>query len=1310
MQLDAGSFTATTNSDGRFFLGNLSNINTSAGGNLSINSSRNIDIQGQLNIGGNSTFSTDNSRNVTLNNDQNTFGSYIHITGGNNVDIDANSPVLFGSSSSAFITTGTLNITTSNQTITQNGAINLGSNVDIQSNGGDISLQTDILSRQGSINAGSGTITLNGSDGIDNFTFDISNGPNLIARGITLDGRGGNDNFTINSNLPDNSIITLNGGDDNDTFVIGSSLPGNSMLTINGGTGNDTFNIANQNLNAIINGGDGNSVDTLSLTYNGNSTWTIDPTAGNTVNNLNFSDIEVANGSDGGEDTFNILSNDVQTINGRGGDDRFILSATDLLITLNGGAGGGDIADYNAVTEDLIVNIGGGINAVAGVEQYIGNYDPSNPSGLMATLSREGSEFNLWTIQGSNAGTLADGNTNNNITFSGFNILQGSTTASPMLPADDQFTIESGATFNGTIHGGIGNNIITNENTNGLWRLDQGMSFAGTLEFSSSDITLFESIQTFNGSGSDTLQGINQETIWTINTIDSTVASQSAPSNIITFNGMITIQGGSDVDRFDINSTSHSNALLFNGGDGNDIYTILDTSDSTSGNTLSFNGEGDTDQLNAGDRDNIWIIENALVNTLNNTINFQAIEQLNGNASRDEFTFLADASIREIDGDGASTNRASTDSLTILSDAGNIINWNITENNVGVITNESNTTTLTIFSAIANLTGGLGDDNFTINENTSVLASVRNIVGAAGNNSLSRAGNPNNVTRWNITGDNQGNITSVVNSFSDIQNLNGSTGSDRFLFTSEDSNISGIIDGQAGITDSLHLEALTNGITVALGENNVDASRLNVVRVENIIAAGNDADPSAENINRIEIADDSDLNWTIDNTNGGIIRPRSNASEENSVRFDNFGTLVGSAGLDSFILADMGDITGSINGGDVSSPSVQDNVDISQQDNTVIDLANNNYLNIEHYIGNNRNSGIAAGDNPDNIWIFDSTRNSGRLSSETENITFEGFANITGGNQIDTFNFDGGSVSGEVRGGEGNDILNITLRDNQNSSSTINFIGNGVSSITTNEKNRVNISQVPTDINSYQASYNPQQDDSASLIYNRDESNQRLEVSFQQVSEVNDSINVDIFTINDINGQNDTINILDNNRFTFNDFTPIAISNNKTNIVINGEDLDTVNIGSIFNVNNRFEVQRSAVEMNQSSNVPERYISAQTIRFIDNTHIGSEANPLQLRTNQLQLGAINGNSYINNSNIAGPLELMGINRPAGEVIINADSDIVASAEIVTENALNLSSEGNINFTDIRHQLSGPLSLSAQGNIQSRIQLASAIGG
>ena len=321
---------------------------------------------------------------------------------------------------------------------------------------------------------------------------------------------------------------------------------------------------------------------------------------------------------------------------------------------------------------------------------------------------------------------------------------------------------------------------------------------------------------------------------------------------------------------------------------------------------------------------------------------------------------------------------------------------------------------------------------------------IHNIETVTGNTSTTNtliADNRNN--NWSIDGDNTGTVaattpnTGTTIRFEDFENITGNSLEDTFTFTA-DGHLDGQLQGGSGVGDTVHIQNLGN-IAVVLGNGTAPTGGdqfeslpvPNVDGVEIINASAN-----AAHDQRVIIGANQNNFWRVTGENTGTVAGFEGAPADQTVQFNSFNHVRGGTGDDNFRLGVTGDITGSIDGGE--SAGDNDTVDYS-----LITVARNIALisgtdpdgikNLEGVIGNSDNERMTlTGYNADSQWIINGENQGIINQGESDQITFQDFHTIIGGNQQDTFNIEGaGSVTGSISGGAGDvdDILNVSFSE-----------------------------------------------------------------------------------------------------------------------------------------------------------------------------------------------------------------------------------------------------------------------------------------
>jgi filamentous hemagglutinin family protein len=800
---------------------------------------------GTINLGdGSNTVTMSSGAITTLNGD----------TGTNTYNINGGTITNFNGSSGAdtlvmgggAITTATLNA--GNDIVTMNsgtiGTLNGTSGTNTYNiNGGTIT----------TLNGGSGTDTIVGPAGGTTWTVDAANTGHLSTyitdfNGIeTLTGGAGNDTFNVSGamgtinmgagtnvltmtgttytvgavngntgtntyNINAGTITTLTGGSGSDTIVgpaagakwtltaanVGNlktladvSLIGtyNAIETLTGGAGNDQFTIG-YDWGGTINLGAG----TNSFTMNAGSylVGTVNGDTGTNTYTLNGGTITTLNGSSG-NDTITV-ANTVGTINLGAGTNIVNMSATGVVTAINGDTG---TNTYN-INGGLITTLTG--NPALGTDRIVG------PSG--------GGHWAVTANFAGNLKTLADVDLitsfTNVETLSGFSnalnevwYINGDMTTINLSNGNfDVVTMDSGhvGTLTAKTHGGM----TMNGGIIDLWT-GNGTSAAvlnnnahiGTITDSIGNISLTlnntSSIDTIINNSTAGLITVVMNSTGTINSISATNTGQLA---VYAYNGTIsTVTGYATTLASTIfGSTSGSNTWEFTGGNSGRLNFgsgVKEISSFTNIKTITAQGAIDTFDVNAS---------------------FNTINMGDGN---DTLTLNAGTVTILTGGNGTDT---------IIGPAGGAT-WVVSGSGVGSVTGTV-AGVISSFFTIENLTGGAGDDFFTIAGNMGTISL------GAGNNTfqldsgaITAVNGDTGTNTYTINGGSIGTLT--AGSGISIYNINGglittlvgSSGSDtlRGPATGGHWNVTGNYTGNLKTLADVNLVASFSGVETLTG-------------------------------------------------------------------------------------------------------------------------------------------------------------------------------------------------------------------------------------------------------------------------------------------------------------------------------------------------------------------------------------------------------------------------------------------------------------------------------------------------------------
>ena len=285
-----------------------------------------------------------------------------------------------------------------------------------------------------------------------------------------------------------------------------------------------------------------------------------------------------------------------------------------------------------------------------------------------------------------------------------------------------------------------------------------------------------------------------------------------------------------------------------------------------------------------------------------------------------------------------------------------------------------------------------------VNEATHVGLEVETILGGSSLADTLVSGDGDNV--WIIDGVDTGTLNGVA--FSGIENLQGGTGSDLFLF---------LADGQ-----------LTGGIDGGANDDTFDFTQGGAVG--GLIEGGLDNDTI--------LGDDADRLWLINGADAG--------SAAGIGAFSGVENLGGGIGVDTFTL-DGGTLAGTIDGGDnldtFNADAVANVFTLTGQDaGTATGIGS--FVSVEYLVGNSMAdrfelgtgavSGSVDGGADDDTLVAGDAPSTFTVSGPDAGVAtgaalFTNIENLTGGDHGDTFALAGGTLSGSVDGMGGNDEL-----------------------------------------------------------------------------------------------------------------------------------------------------------------------------------------------------------------------------------------------------------------------------------------------
>lgn len=904
------------------------------------------------------------------------------------------------------------------------------------------------------------------------------------------------------------------------------------------------------------------------------------------------------------------------------------------------------------------------------------------------------------------------------------------------------FNIDSTWSIDGVNSGNIGKGTSANVNFSGFENLVGGIG---------SDRFLLRGgyVSTINGgsdSGSDTLVGDNLRNTWTLLTNSSGTLASANPINYsLSFNDVENLTGNTNVDTFnfnfdgtyggDVDAVGADNIVMLADGVnanirvklgqtlngvksaniimGNDLGSI--TVEGESGDTHKWTISDLGEKITEADGDNDGEISNGT-----DIIRFINFINLNGSDASDNFTLTSGSSITgQINGGGGINTlvNETADSVWSLTDqkltnsSSNVIasfsniqtiagsnsdtliglnqanDWQVQGTNSGYVQKQAalEGEGQIKFSGMNNLTGGTNADEFTFWDAGKISGNID------GGDGVDKLIGRNSRNFWSVGSSDRGTISSSIVGFSpyvkffSIENLQGGKGADTFTFASS-GDITGVIDGgthgELEAVDTLDLASLDGEVHVELFKRS-GTTYLQVLNVEKIIA------PTATpQFNFLYGASDRPYTWTIDGANSGTLAAAANPSFESSVEFSNFGQLRGGTNSDRFVFTDESrTLAGHIDGGS-QLDNGEDIVDLSNLNNADVSLSDTTYINIEKIIGNEK--GLLT-NTETSVWTL-----LGDNSGKVNNILFEGFASLAGGDGNDTFNLTQGSLSGSVHGGKGDDTFTVSSATIDGS--VFGDAGNDHFIAIITPGNRGNVDFVGGDAGDrlevrggnteYYAQHSFTNALSGEFLY-KDVQDNKYNLSYTGITNITDNVTANLLEITTTSAA-DTIT-LKKDAYSLN---AINVNyKNKENLNIAASAADEVVISGAVDIPELLTIQDARVSAADTSSV----ITAKGVLLDGTAQVGTSANRVKVNIDNLYARYANGAIYLQ--------EQRGLN--IGEFSSSSLLDIRLEGDLTSSVALSSSqdvsiatSNGNI-VLDKENALSGGLNLAASNSINLR---------
>ena len=834
-----------------------------------------------------------------------------------------------------------------------------------------------------------GDISITGDASVNSFTLNV--GSDIRGKEITLDGNGGADVFNLSASITSLNKKNVLGGSGDDTFNIKEP---SLSLDIDGESGDDTLVGANQNNKWDINGNSSGTLyqtDTSKIIFSGfegldgGSSGDVFTLGSNgRINEINGGDGENSLQAANVENIWNITAENKGNVNGVsifsniqsliGGTDVDVFNINaELSGSINGGKGA-DVFNLNALVSGSV--LGGSGEDIFNIKNtdLVLSLDGEDGSD---TLIVDHNAESIWEVTTVNGGTLVNSVDTKQVSFSNME----------------------------NLHGGSGKDTFNlNANVTG-----EVLGLSGADEFNIKQDNL--SLALKGGDGLDSLSGLNLQNTWTVDSSGNGSLKSSSATNTVMFSEIENINGGSDVDTFNLNAdiggavTGNDGADVFNlnsdqtgtlyGNGGNDTFTVK-----KAGVRARLEGGAGVDSLFGLNVDNQWGItgdasgELSQAATPSSKILFSTMETLQGGSAGDAFTLtLSTARMANIIGGAGANSLQGADAINV---------WNITGSDAGDVTG------VTSFSEIQTLVGGSQADTFNFNANINGSAS-----GAGGADIFNLA-----ITLSTSLYGNAGSDTFNILADGISQNINGGSGSDTLVgfIVNNQWNISGDGSGDLYQLATQGLKVKFVDIEALQGGSADDAFRLTVASASMASILGGGGANSLQGADIVNI-------WNISGTDTGSVTGVNT--------FSNIQTLIGGSAADTFNL--NGNMSGAVFG---EAGADIFNFNSSQGASFFGDAGNDTFNILSSGLAVTLNGGadsdqlLAADAN--NQWDINGNALGDLYQAATSNskVEFSGIESLQGGSGTDSFKLAASAVIGSIAGGAGENSLQGADKNN----------------------------------------------------------------------------------------------------------------------------------------------------------------------------------------------------------------------------------------------------------------------------------------
>uniref|UniRef100_UPI003221E0B0 hypothetical protein n=1 Tax=Marinimicrobium locisalis TaxID=546022 RepID=UPI003221E0B0 len=533
-----------------------------------------------------------------------------------------------------------------------------------------------------------------------------------------------------------------------------------------------------------------------------------------------------------------------------------------------------------------------------------------------------------------------------------------------------------------------------------------------------------------------------------------------------------------------------------------------------------------------------------------------------------------------------------------------------------------------------------------------LLESIEDIQATAGDGHRLEGDDRENT--WEINDQDEGTLNSSL-TFVGVDHLLGNGDTDTFKLLNG-GRVSGVIDG-AGNTegeDTLDLTQYGDAqLTLTLQTDAESGLRL---RNLESISAPTDAGHTL-------IGADEENTWEITATDEGTL---------NGMRFVGVANLTGGSDDDTFRLLTEDSLSGVVDG---AGREDENTLDLSRLSEAAFSVGSGGQFTRIDYLKGARNKTTLEAPGPDNQWRLDQGQNAGTVTdSEGQALRFTDVTDLQGGNEGNRFVFDGGWVTGWVKGGEETDRFELDLAPGTQGRLQLDG-GNGANQL-----------QVTGGGAGYEAQYRVSQSAGERLVYT-DANNSVYEVAFENLARVDDNLTAGTLQVGGtLNAEALTLR---NQGYQVEGFTALYFDH-KTHLSIAAETNDQLTIAGPQDLAGTLEIHNARVEQPDSDD----RIQARQLRLVGIDQFGSQANPIRTVVDQLSADIGTGGLFLNND---GNLRLNRLDT-RGPVDLWLAGSLTSDTALVSNQAVNLHSDlGSIRL-DGDNRLTGEVTLHANGDI------------